>query len=170
MIEFEFSNVMNSVIAKAIQSSIEKSVFCRLVTASKNGTPNVSPRETWLCGGDDRIWVAHIASPNTVTNIREYPQVCLSFIDVLAHKGYMIVGEARILEIGDEAFEKLTAYIGQKFLILSVVAISAESASPITAPSYSLFPDTTESEIVEQAPKTYGLGRAKGITDRLYGV
>ena len=89
---------------------------------------------------------------------------------MLAQKGDKIVGEARILEIGDEAFEKLATYIGQKFLILSVVEISAESASPITATSYNLFPDTTESEIVEQALKTYGLGRAKGITDRLYGV
>ena len=156
---------MNSVITKAIQSSIEKSVFRRLATASKNRTPNVSPKEAWLYGGDDRIWVAHIASPNTVTNIRECPQVCLSFIDVLAQKGYKIFGEARILETGDEAFYKLTAYIGQKFPILSVVEISAESASPITAPSYTLFPDTTESEIVEQALKTYGVGRAKGITD-----
>ena len=82
---------------------------------------------------------------------------------MLTQKGYKIVGEARILETGDEsfdeAFDKLTAYIGQKFTILSVIEISAESASPITAPSYMLFPDTTESEMVDQALKSYGVGR-----------
>jgi len=98
-----------------------------------------------------------------VTNIRDSPNACLSFVDDLTQKGYKIVGQARILETGDEGFDealdKLTTYIGQKFPILSVVEIPAESASPITAPSYNLFQDTTELKIVDQALKSYGVER-----------
>ena len=107
--------------------------------------------------------MGHIASPNTVANVRDFLKVCLSFVDVLTQKGYKIVGKARILETGDEsfdvAFDKLTAYFGQKFTILSVVEISGKSASPIIAPSYTLFPVTTESDMVDQALKSYGVKR-----------
>ena len=152
---------MEAVVCRAVQSSISTSVLCWLATVSKDGTPNVSPKEAWIYGGNDRIWVAHIASPNTVANVRDCPKVCLSFVDVLTQKGYKIVGKARILEMGDhdydEAFGQLTAIIGQKFTILSVIEILAEVASPIFAPSYTFFSDTTETQMVEQALKTYGV-------------
>ena len=50
--------------------------------------------------------MAHIASPNTVSNIRDSPNVCLSFVDALTQEGYEIAGQARILETGDEGFDE----------------------------------------------------------------
>ena len=40
-----FSNAMKSVITNEIQFSIEDCVLCWLAMVSKNGTPNVSPKE-----------------------------------------------------------------------------------------------------------------------------
>ena len=138
-------------------------MLCWLATVSRVGTPNVSPKEAWVYGGDDRIWVANIASPNTEANIRDCSKDCLSFVDVLNQKGYKVVGKARILETGDdgidEAFNRLTAFIGQKFTIQSVIEVLSEKASPIVAPSYTLFPDTTEREMADQALKSYGMKR-----------
>lgn len=155
---------MKPVITEAVQSSIKTSVLCWLATVSKDGVPNVSPKEAWVYGGNDRIWVANIASPNTVANIRDCSDVCLSFVDVLTQKGFKIVGKSRILERGDggieEAFDQLSACVGQKFTILSVIEIIAEKTSPIIAPSYTLFPDTTEREMVDQALKSYRMDRS----------
>lgn len=117
-----------------------------------------------MYGGNDRIWVANIASPNTVANIRDCSDVYLSFVDVLTQKGFKVVGKSRILERSDdgfeEAFDQLSACVGQKFTILSVIEIIAEKASPIIAPSYTLFPDTNEREMVDQALKSYRMDRS----------
>lgn len=144
-------------------------MLCWLATLSKNGAPNVNPKSAWLYREDDRIWVADIASPKTVANIRYSPKVCLSFVDALTQKGYKIVGKARILETGDEgfdeAFDKLTAYIGGKFPIPSVIEISVELVAPIKAPKCILLPETPESEMVQQALKSYGLEWKEDMSD-----
>jgi len=49
-----------------IKESINKSVLCRLSTASIENVPNVSPKEIFNHFGTDKIIVANIASPQTV--------------------------------------------------------------------------------------------------------
>ena len=71
------------VLSQEIRKSIERSVLCWLATASKEGTPNVSPKEAFTMFGEDAIIIANIASPQTIKNIHENRKVCLSFIDVL---------------------------------------------------------------------------------------
>ena len=46
---------------------------------------------------------------------------------------------------------------GGKYPFKTITSIKIEKVKPIIAPSYFLFPETTEAEQIENAKKTYGL-------------
>ncbi|MFC5045604.1 pyridoxamine 5'-phosphate oxidase family protein [Aquimarina hainanensis] len=146
-------------ITTAIKESIEKSVLCWLATASKENIPNVSPKEAFTHYNDDSIIIANIASPQSMQNIKENALVCVSFIDVFVQKGFQIKGTARLIDITDEEFNMakvpLLEMTKGKFPFSSITLIKVEKVKKIIAPSYILYPDTTEEEQVSSALKTY---------------
>jgi len=148
-------------LTQAVRASIDKSVLCWLATASSDHLPNVSPKEIFCAYGSDQIIVANIASPQSVRNIQQNPQVCLSFIDILVQKGFQLKGKARIVRKADAEFPDmaalLTALTGGKFPFASLTCITIEQIKPIIAPRYLLYPETTEEEQVESTRKVYGM-------------
>ncbi len=93
--------------------------------------------------------------------IKQNKNVCVSFIDVLVHKGFQLKGTAEIIIWSDTDFidmkinlEKLTE---GKFPFSSIIKITVEYTKPIIAPRYLFYPETTEEEQVKSARKSYGL-------------
>lgn len=148
----------------AIKQSIEASVLCWLATANAKGEPNVSPKELWVAHGDTRVLIANIASPNSVANIRENPKVCVSFVDIFRQKGFKLRGTARIVESASKQFPALLRELhmlgGEDFPVKSIIEVTVTATEPIIAPSYWLFPETTEQSQIEQAMNTYGVRSA----------
>lgn len=149
-------------ITDAVRDSARRSVLCWLATVDSQGQPNVSPKEVWAIADAQHVVVANIASPVTARNIATQPQVCLSFVDVLVQKGYKLQGTARdvLSEAPDFAqwAAPLQAMVGERVVIRSVLLIAVQSAQPIVAPSYWMYPDTTtEAGQVAAALKTYGM-------------
>ncbi|MET2985315.1 pyridoxamine 5'-phosphate oxidase family protein [Aureibaculum conchae] len=148
-----------------IKKSIHKSVLCWLATASTDNTPNVSPKEIFNYFGTDKIIIANIASPQTVKNIKQNENVCVSFIDILIQKGFQIKGKAKICKKTDANFlamEKiLVKMTGGNFPFSTITEITVSQVKPIIAPKYMLYPKTTEAAQIESAKKAYG------ITDEL---
>lgn len=146
-----------------IMTSINESVLCWLATVDENGEPNVSPKEMFIAEDAEHLLIANIASPNSVRNIRTNPAVCVSFIHVFKQKGYKVKGEARLIEPNDPEFiakeARLRTLGGEQFTIKSIMEITVKKVSPILAPSYHLFPDTTEHDQIEQAMTAYGVQR-----------
>lgn len=146
-------------ITKEVQRLIDASVLCWLATASQDGMPNVSPKEAFMHDGSGRILVANIASPNTVKNITANPRVCVSFIDPFVQKGFKIKGVATVLEKEDagyaERHEKLESLIGTKYRIRSIIEIDPAHVEPIIAPSYAMFPNTTENTKIAESLAAY---------------
>ena len=144
-----------------IKQYIDQSVLCWLATVSANGIPNVSPKEIFNYYKKNTIIVANIASPQTVRNIGQNKNVCVSFIDILVQKGFQIKGTAEIIKKTDlefKAMEKiLTGMTGGKFPFSTITKITIEQAKPIIAPKYVLYPETTEREQIESARRTYGI-------------
>lgn len=145
-----------------IKKYINQSVLCWLATASLDNIPNVSPKEIFITYNDETIIIANVASPQTAKNIQQNPNICLSFIDVLVQKGYQLRGKAKVITKKEEDFkalEKPLLEITQgKFPFTSIFKINVESAKPILAPRYVLYPDeTTEASQIESAKKSYGL-------------
>lgn len=140
---------------------MSKSVLCWLATASKGNLPNVSPKEIFAQYGEDGIIVANIASPQTVKNIQQNPQVCISFLDILVQKGFQVIGKAEIIQKSHPDFQSmegiLTKMTEGKFPFSTITRITVERVKPIIAPRYLLYPDTTEEEQIASAKKAYGL-------------
>ena len=145
---------------KLVREAARRSVLCWLATVDADGQPNVSPKEVWAISDDQHVVVANIASPISVRNIAQKPQVCLSFVDVFVQKGFKLVGSAHEVQVENPAFSAwaapLLAMVGQRFVIRSVLVISASSVAPIVAPSYRFYPaETTEASQIASAMRTY---------------
>ncbi len=143
-----------------VKNAIEKSILCWLATASKDNVPNVSPKEIFTFFEEEYIIVANIASPQTIENIKQNENVCISFIDVLVQKGFQVKGKAVIVCVDDADFSsmntKLQKMTGGKFPFSTITKIKLTFIKPIVAPKYILYPETTEKEQIEIARKSYG--------------
>lgn len=144
-----------------VKEYIDKSVLCWLATSSTDNAPNVSPKEIFNYFDENHIIIANIASPQTVKNIKQNPNVCVSFIDVFIQKGYQIKGKGYIIDKKDESFSAMEAVLLKmtkgKFPFSTITKITVESIKPILAPRYILYPETTEEQQIESAKKTYGV-------------
>ncbi|MEM7673659.1 MAG: pyridoxamine 5'-phosphate oxidase family protein [Verrucomicrobiota bacterium] len=146
-------------ITKAVADCIEESVLCWFATVSKDGAPNVSPKEAFMYDGNGKIFVANIASPKTQTNLQYCDRVCVSFINVFTQRGYKVEGVAQLLKKHSRGFEdahaKLVAMIGDVFRIASIFEVNPVSVSEILAPSYRLFPDSDPIDRIRDSLKSY---------------
>ena len=142
-----------------LKEYIDKSVLCWLGTCDRELTPNVSPKEMFTYKGNNTLLIANIASPNSVENIKENPNVCVSFIDIFVQKGYKLKGIANIIENTEPAYKEkvkpLTDLFTDKFPIKSVIEITINKVENIQAPSYFLYADTTEESQIKSAMTTY---------------
>lgn len=143
-----------------IKHYIDKSILCWLATVDDQQMPNVSPKEIFNYFGDSEIIIANIASPQSMKNIKQNANVCVSFIDVLVQKGFQLKGKASIIEKSDPEFETrenvLLEMTGGNFPFASITKIIVEQAKPIIAPKYRLYPETTEAQQIESAKAAYG--------------
>ena len=143
-----------------IKKYIDQSVLCWLATVSADNIPNVSPKEIFNYFGKDRIIIANIASPQSIRNIKQNANVCVSFIDILVQKGFQITGKARIIKETDSEFSEMEKVLlkmtGGKFPFKTITEIFIEQAKPILAPRYVLYPETNEKDQIDSAKKTYG--------------
>lgn len=144
-----------------VQKAVSECVLCWLATVDSEGVPNVSPKEMFISDGSDQILIANIASPNSVNNIEFNENVCVSFIDIFKQKGFKVKGRATIIRDTEEAYQsklKLLQQLGgEGFPIKNIINISVAAVEPIIAPSYWMFPETTEQTQIEQSMSTYGV-------------
>lgn len=97
-----------------------------VATASKTGKPNVSPKGSFRVLDDEHIVFAEIASPRTIANLRENPQLAAIVFDRSTRKGCRIWGSAEILDSGD-VFESLKAeYASRKMEVKHAVKVKVE--------------------------------------------
>ena len=120
-----------------------------------------SPKEVFSYFKSDTIIIANIASPQSVKNIRQHENVCVSFIDILVQKGFQLKGKAEIVDKSHNGFNDmeriLTSLTDGKFPFATITQITVEQIKPIIAPRYLLYPDTTEREQIESAKRAYRL-------------
>lgn len=116
---------------------MNESVLCWLATASIDLVPNVSPKEIFSFFENDVIIVANIASPQTVKNIRQNKNVCISFIDILKQKGFQLKGTAEIIQRDNPVFAKMEEVLLEltkgNFPFATITKINVHSAKPIIA-------------------------------------
>jgi len=126
---------------------IEEQRLGFVATAAPDGTPNVSPKGTFVVLDDRTIAFGEIRSPGTIRNLRANPRIEVNFVDVFVRKGYRFAGTATIVERGEADFEillpKLRSALAHR--IRAIVTIAVTKALPLTSPAYD--DGKTESEL-----------------------
>ena len=117
---------------------IEEQRLGFVATAAADGTPNVSPKGTFVVLDDETIGFGEIRSPGTVRNLRANPRVEVNFVDPFVRKGYRFAGTAIVVERGDGAFDALLGHFRGALAprIRAIVTITVTKALPLTSPVY----------------------------------
>lgn len=148
-------------LTREVKKSIEESVLCWLATVDDAGCPSVSPKEVFVCNGSNELLIANIASANSVKNILNNENVCVSFVHVFRQKGFQLYGKASYVAKTSDQYARLFALIepltGEAFPVAGIIRILALKTKPIIAPSYRFLPNITEEEQILSAKKTYGV-------------
>ena len=126
---------------------IEEQRLGFVATAAPDGTPNVSPKGTFVVLDDRTIAFAEIRSPATMRNLRANPHVEVNVVDVFTRSGYRFSGVASVVERGDAAFDALLRKVRSTLAsrVRAIVTISLTRALPLTSPAYD--DGTTEAEL-----------------------
>jgi uncharacterized protein len=117
---------------------IEEQRLGFVATAAPDGTPNVSPKGTFVVLDDRTIAFGEIRSPNTIRNLRTNPRVEVNFVDVFVRKGYRFAGTATVVERGETGFESMLPSLRSSIAhrIRAIVMIAVTKALPLTSPAY----------------------------------
>ena len=111
-----------------------------VATVNEDGTPNLSPKATFLVLDDDHLMFGEIRSPNTIRNIAKRPAMEVNFVDPFARKGFRVQGQATFLARGTTAFDELILLFDQWGVLTEqmngIVKLRVEQAIPVTSPAY----------------------------------
>ncbi|MFC1759301.1 pyridoxamine 5'-phosphate oxidase family protein [Planctomycetota bacterium] len=147
--------------SEEVLARIDSCVLCWLATSSAHNVPNVSPKEAFVALGDDTLLIANIASPKSAANVSENPSVCVALVDIFVQKGFQIFGTASLVRKEDSEFHSLAAPLeemtNRRFPFNSLFKVVASGIKPIIAPSYVLYPETTEQQQIASSMKSYRL-------------
>jgi len=123
-----------------------------VASVNKDGTPNLSPKGTFVVLNDRQLAFGHIRSPGTMGNIAERPTVEINFLDVLARKAVRVRGRAYMFARSAPEFAPLFAvfsgWTGYTDIMKAVVRVDIETASLILSPAYDI--GHTEAQLREQ--------------------
>lgn len=128
-----------------------------VATVNADGTPNLSPKGTFIILDDAHLAFGHIRSPRTIANLSRQPAVEINFLDVLARKAARVTGIAEIVERGAPGFDALYAAFeswGEYAKIMkALVRVRITRAVLVLSPAYDL--GHTEDELKEQYRKKF---------------
>jgi uncharacterized protein len=123
-----------------------------VASVNDDGTPNLSPKGTFIVLDDAHLAFGNIRSPGTLANIAKRPKVEINFLDVLARKAVRVSGEAHIIRKSDADFTHLFAQMakweGYTQLMSALVRVDITRAQLILSPAYDI--GHTEAELRAQ--------------------
>ena len=97
-----------------------------VATASKTGKPNVSAKGSLRVLDDEHLLFADIASPRTIANIKENPQVAVICLDAAGRKGCRIWGSGEILGSGELFDKTVVEFASRNMKVKNVVKVVVE--------------------------------------------
>jgi predicted pyridoxine 5'-phosphate oxidase superfamily flavin-nucleotide-binding protein len=111
-----------------------------VATVNADGTPNLSPKATFVVLDHSTIAFGDLRSPSTLRNVRARPAVEVNFVDPFVRKGYRFAGTAQIIERDTPTFAELVpafaVYGDLTSRMRAIVRIKLSKALAITSPAY----------------------------------
>ena len=113
-----------------------------VASVDANGSPNLSPKGTFVVLDPEYLMFSEIRSPNTLKNILENPEIEINFVDPFSRKGVRVKGITRVIEKSDEEFDELFHYFDQwgelTNLIKHIIILKITRARTMCSPIYDL--------------------------------
>jgi len=100
-----------------------------VATASKDGKPNISPKGSFRVIDDEHVAFGDIASPRTMANLRENPQISAILFNPATQKGCRIWGKAEILDSGDLLDAMSAEFAPMKLKVKHLVKVKVEEVA-----------------------------------------
>ncbi len=97
-----------------------------VATASKTGKPNVSAKGSLRVLDDEHVLFADVASPRTIANIKENPQVAVICLDAATRKGCRIWGKGEVFNSGELFDNTVAALASRNMKVRNVVKVTVE--------------------------------------------
>lgn len=111
-----------------------------VATVNLDGTPNLSPKATFVVIDPATLAFAELRSPGTLRNLGARPAAEVKFVDPFIRRGYRFGGEGVIIRRGTPEFDALLRHFAVYGDLLhrmrAVVRIRVTKALPITSPAY----------------------------------
>lgn len=111
-----------------------------VATTNADGTPNLSPKGTFVVVDDATIAFAEIRSPGTLRNLEANGAVEVNFVDVFTRRGCRVRGNARIVRRAQADFAAWLAHFQEHPTLQprarAVVVIAVTRAQPLVSPAY----------------------------------
>lgn len=121
-------------------ATTEKHRLGYVATVSADGSPNVSPKGTFVVIDDNTLAFGEIRSPKTLKNLQTNSSVEVNFVDPLTRKGFRAKGKAAVHDRESDVYERHIALFDRwgelARRINNIVFISVEVARPLSSPAY----------------------------------
>ena len=135
-----------------MQSVVEKQRLGFVATVCQDGTPNLSPKGTFVVIDAHTLAFGELRSPGTIANLEPRPGIEVNFVDPLSRKGLRAKGLGVFHPRGTPKYEELIAHFERWGDLTQhmngVVEITVESAQHLTSPAYDY--GATEEELRAQ--------------------
>ena len=115
-----------------------------VASVGPDGSPNLSPKGTFLVRDKDHLMFGEMRSPQTVRNIAANPLVEVNFVDLFSRKGFRCKGAAHFVASGSAEFAALLPAFDEEWgselcaLFNGIVVIAVDSAAALTSPAYDI--------------------------------
>jgi len=125
-------------LAPDMQRIVEEQRLGFVATVAPDGTPNVSPKGTFIVLDAKTIAFGEIRSPATIRNLRANPCVEVNFVDPFVREGYRFAGAAMVIERGSADFDALLGRLRSALAprVCAIVTITVTKAQALTSPAY----------------------------------
>lgn len=112
-----------------------------VASVSPEGTPNLSPKGTFVVLDPDTIAFAEMRSPGTMAAIAHTPMVEVNFVDVLTRRGLRLKGPASYHAKDMATYQQhlpafTTHWSDLEQAFNAIVTIDAQSIRPLASPIY----------------------------------
>ena len=136
-----------SIITDGMRRLVEEQRLGFVATVNADGSPNLSPKATFVPLDGDTLAFAEMRSPRTRANLGRDARVEVNFVDPFARRGARFRGIARLVPRGEAEFDRLYpiwhAIWGDALgaIFNGFVLIAVDSAKPLLSPAYELGAD-----------------------------
>lgn len=119
---------------------VERQRLGFVATVCRDGTPNLSPKGTFVVIDDHTLAFGEIRSPGTLANLGPRPDVEVNFVDPLSRKGFRAKGRGHFHARGTPEFERRIGHFERwgelTRRINGIVEISVASVAALVSPAY----------------------------------